>query len=86
MYSAWSALLAESYSGEIDYLLRYGLNKSSVPNAPHLENCKLKAQVNKRLDNHPENESYPTAAANEQSRYFMHRPMSEAAYAPWVCF
>lgn len=84
LFSAWSALLTESYSGESDYLLRYGLNKSSVPNAPHLENCKLKAQVNKHLDNHPENERYPTAATNEQSRYFMHRPMSEAAYAPWI--
>ncbi|KAM5561724.1 hypothetical protein ABKV19_022360 [Rosa sericea] len=84
LYSAWSALLTESDSGKSDYLRRNGLNRSSVPNAPHLENCKLKGQVYKRLDKHPENESHPTAATNEQSSYFRNQAMSEPAYAPWI--
>ncbi|XP_024189728.1 uncharacterized protein LOC112193726 isoform X2 [Rosa chinensis] len=84
LYSAWSALLTESDSGKSDYLQRNGLNRSSVPNTPHLENCKLKGQVHKRLDKHPENESHPTAATNEQSSYFRNQAMSETAYAPWI--
>ncbi|XP_004302101.1 PREDICTED: uncharacterized protein LOC101295143 [Fragaria vesca subsp. vesca] len=84
LYSAWSALLNESDSGESDYLLRHGLNKSNVPNAPHLEYCKLKAQVYKRLDKHPENESLATAAKNEHSSYFRNQAMSEAASAGWI--
>lgn len=99
LYSAWSAVLNESGSGESDLLQRLGVSRSNIPNAPHLENCMLKAQVNERLDKHAENEKYPpwtswkglldrypAAATNEQSRYFRHQDISEGAYAPWVCF
>lgn len=97
LYSAWSAVLNESGSGESDLLQRLGVSRSSIPNAPHLENCMLKAQVNERLDKHAENEKYPpwtswkglldrypAAATNEQSRYFRHQDISEGAYAPWI--
>lgn len=93
LYSAWSALLTESESGESDDLQRLGVSTSRVPNAPHLENCKLKTRVNERLDKCAENETYPpwtswkgllakysAAATNE------HQATSEGAYAPWVCF
>ncbi|ONI04990.1 hypothetical protein PRUPE_6G350700 [Prunus persica] len=91
LYSVWSALLTESESGESDDLQRLGVSTSRVPNAPHLENCKLKTQVNERLDKRAENETYPpwtswkgllakypAAATNE------HQATSEGAYAPWI--
>ncbi|KAB1208149.1 hypothetical protein CJ030_MR7G012994 [Morella rubra] len=54
LYSAWSAMLNED--GE--YLKHLRLTGYSVPKAPHLENCKLTAQVNQRLDKRSENESF----------------------------
>ncbi|KAL5837685.1 hypothetical protein ACOSQ3_014854 [Xanthoceras sorbifolium] len=97
LYSAWDAILTESVNGEREFLKRFGLNRSSVPNAPHLKNCKLSAQVNKRLDTCIKNESfppwtswtglldtYPASAANEQLRHFRHHTISEGAYPPWI--
>jgi len=88
LYSAWSAMLTKPTLEQLK------LNRDiSVPKAPHLENCKLRAQVNHRLDKRSENVSFPpwagwkglldmhpAAAANERRRY------SESAYPPWVCF
>ncbi|KAH7571831.1 hypothetical protein JRO89_XS04G0152200 [Xanthoceras sorbifolium] len=97
LYSAWDAILTESVNGEREFLKRFGLNRSSVPNAPHLKNCKLSAQVNKQLDTRIKNESfppwtswtglldtYPASAANEQLRHFRHHTISEGAYPPWI--
>lgn len=98
LYSAWSALLDEPVNAESKILKQVGLSRSSVPKAPHLENCKLSAQINERLDNHAENESfppwtiwkglldiYPSSATDEQLRYLRHQAISEGAYPPWVC-
>lgn len=98
LYLAWRALLAESPSVENEHLLQLGLNKSDVPNAPHLENCKLKAQVNERLDKRDGNENfppwtswkglletYPAAVTNERFVKFKHQAASEGAHPPWVC-
>ncbi|KAG5542649.1 hypothetical protein RHGRI_015702 [Rhododendron griersonianum] len=62
LYSAWSALLDESTKGEgelpqgADQVRR---SNNNVPKAPHLEDCKLSAQLNKKLDKRVENESFP---------------------------
>ncbi|KAI8530611.1 hypothetical protein RHMOL_Rhmol11G0072800 [Rhododendron molle] len=62
LYSAWSALLDESTKGEgelpqgADQVRR---SNNNVLKAPHLEDCKLSAQLNKKLDKHVENESFP---------------------------
>ncbi|CAK7341151.1 unnamed protein product [Dovyalis caffra] len=97
LHSAWSALLSKSEDGEIAFWESAGLNKSAVPNAPHLENCKLSEQVNERLDKRAENESlppwttwkglldtHPASMLNEQLRYFRHQEISEGAYPPWI--
>lgn len=94
LYSAWSATFNEAS----DYKdLR--LSKDGVPNAPHLENCQLSVQVNKRLDKRFKNENFPpwagwkellathpAATTLEQLRHFRHQVISEGAYPPWVCF
>lgn len=98
LHSAWSASLSETVDGESELLQRLGLSRSSVPNAPHLENCKLNAKINHRLDKREGNETFPpwttwkglldvhpASTANEQLRHFRHQAISEGAYPPWVC-
>lgn len=98
LYSAWSSLLTESASTENEHGLKLGLNRSSVPNAPHLENCKSKAQLNERFDKRVGTETYPAwtswkgvlemhpaAASNERLSRFRHEATSQGAYPPWVC-
>ncbi|XP_021742120.1 uncharacterized protein LOC110708325 isoform X1 [Chenopodium quinoa] len=71
--------------------------KSSVPNAPHLENCKSKALMNKRLDTRVGNATFPPwtlwkgsldvyskDSENEQLNDFRHQDMSQGAYPPWI--
>ncbi|KAI5554584.1 hypothetical protein BDE02_19G023900 [Populus trichocarpa] len=97
LHSAWSALLSESDDGKSAFWHSAGLDKSSVPNAPHLENCKLSEQTNERLDKRAENErlppwttwkglldTHPASMANEQLKYFRHQAISEGAYPPWI--
>ncbi|XP_065853951.1 uncharacterized protein [Euphorbia lathyris] len=97
LHSAWSASLSESVNGENESFETHRLSKSSLLNAPHLENCKLSESINKYLDIRAENESFPpwttwkglldmhpAATANEQLRYFRHQAISEGAYPPWV--
>lgn len=97
LYSAWGASLTKSVDEENEYLKQLRLSRSNVPNAPHLENCKLRAQVNEHLDRRSENESFPpwtgwkgllnmhpVAATNEQLRHFRHQAVSEGAYPPWI--
>ncbi|KAF7132042.1 hypothetical protein RHSIM_Rhsim09G0136100 [Rhododendron simsii] len=88
LYSAWSALLDESTKGEGE--LPQGADQvRNVPKAPHLEDCKLSAQLNKKLDKRVENESfppwnlwkglldtYPSSTAGERLK-------SNGAYPPW---
>jgi hypothetical protein len=93
LYSAWSAMLTKP---NLEQLKLNG--EISVPKAPHLENCRLRAQVNQRLDKPFENVSFPpwagwkglldmhpAAATDEQQRY-RRQARSENAYPPWVCF
>ncbi|KAJ6974792.1 hypothetical protein NC653_030815 [Populus alba x Populus x berolinensis] len=97
LHSAWSALLSESVDGEIAFWKSSGLSKSAVPNAPHLENCKLSEQINEHLDKRAENErlppwttwkglltAHPASMPAEQLRYFRHQAMPEGAYPPWI--
>ncbi|KAI9377111.1 hypothetical protein POPTR_019G019800v4 [Populus trichocarpa] len=97
LHSAWSALLSESVDGKSAFWHSAGLDKSTVPNAPHLENCKLSERTNERLDKRAENErlppwttwkglldTHPASMANEQLKYFRHQALSEGAYPPWI--
>lgn len=96
LYSAWTAMLDGSKDGEIEVL-----NSSSIPNAPHLENCELIAQVNERLDSRSGNGSFPpwtiwkgllgvellqpTLATYGERMSSGYQENSEKAYPPWVC-
>ncbi|CAN8265468.1 unnamed protein product [Cochlearia groenlandica] len=55
LVTAWDNL---SLNNE-DFLKKVGMNKSNVPNAPHLENCKSKRLVRQRLDTRIANMTYP---------------------------
>lgn len=96
LYSAWSALLKEPTDGR-EELRKLGLSRSAVPSAPHLEDCKSSAQVNKRLDSYAENEIFPpwtswkaslemhSASINdEQLKKYRRREISEGSYPPWI--
>ncbi|KAF7131874.1 hypothetical protein RHSIM_Rhsim09G0136400 [Rhododendron simsii] len=91
LYSAWSALLDESTNSEgelpqgADQVKR---SNNNVPKAPHLEDCKLSAQLNKKLDKRVENERFPpwtlwkglldrSSTASEQLK-------CNGAYPPWA--
>lgn len=89
LYSAWSAELNESTSG--------GKEGSSLPNAPHLENCKVKTELYEYLDKRTGTDVFPpwttwkgslqtfsVAAFNEQMQKLRHEAASEGAYPPWV--
>lgn len=95
LYSAWSCVL----TGGDECLQKLGTIESSLPNAPHFENCKAKTQLYDRLDKHTQNESFPpwtswkgfldmhpVAAASEQIKNFRHQAVSRGDYPPWVCF
>ncbi|OMO84469.1 hypothetical protein CCACVL1_10812 [Corchorus capsularis] len=92
---AWGALLTDKPDEESKILQRLGLSKSNIPNAPHLENCKLSDQVNKRLDTRigpgrfppwtnwkGSLDMYSSTAANDQIRYS--EATSDGAYPPWI--
>ncbi|KAG5532947.1 hypothetical protein RHGRI_027259 [Rhododendron griersonianum] len=89
LYSAWSALLDESMKRKGKSPRGAKGRRSNVPKAPHLENCKLSEQLNKKLDKRVENESfppwtlwkglldtYPSSAASKRLK-------SDGAYPPW---
>ncbi|KAF6145608.1 hypothetical protein GIB67_037641 [Kingdonia uniflora] len=59
LYSCWTAMLNESEDGAGELFRKVGLSRSSVPKAPHLENCKLSTEVYGHLDNRrQENENF----------------------------
>lgn len=96
LYSAWTAMLDESKNGEAEVV-----NVSSIPNAPHLENCELITQVNQRLDSRSENGSFPpwtiwkgllgeqllqpTLVTDGELMNSWNQENSGKAYPPWVC-
>lgn len=98
LYSAWSSLLTEPISGGNAFPRDLGLDKTTIPNAPHLEDCKSKAEANKRLDERSVTDGFPPwtswkgvldmhpTAMTEGSSYLRHQEMSEGSYPPWVCF
>ena len=99
LYSAWSCVLTKSANGATECLQKLGISRSSLPNAPHLENCKVKTQLYDRLDKRTGNESFPpwtswkgfldmhhVAATTEQIQKFRHQAVTNGAYPPWVCF
>lgn len=98
LYSAWSSLLSGLSLEKNELFLKLGLNESDVPKAPHLENCKLKAQENEQLDKRDGNEnfpswtswkgrldSFPAAATTDQFKNFKHQAAYEGSHPPWVC-
>lgn len=97
LYSAWSSMLGEPSDAVDKFLRSTGLGQSMLPNAPHLENCKLSSELNKRLDNRAGNETFPSwtswkgeldthpASTNdEQIKSFRHQEASKGSYPPWV--
>ena len=98
MYSSWSTFLNKSLE-DFKLLNSNGLGLPDPPNpkAPHLENCKLNAEVNQQLDKRMENEllppwtiwkgtlhNYLLSSAEEQLRNYNYRPIPGASYPPWV--
>lgn len=59
LYSAWNTLLNESLLKEQKPWNTLPLSRSSIPAAPHLENCKSRTQINGFLDNLRDNETFP---------------------------
>ncbi|KAJ9682509.1 hypothetical protein PVL29_018433 [Vitis rotundifolia] len=97
LYSAWSALLNETIVEDSEFFQRFGLSKSSVPKAPHFENCKLNTKVNERLDTRCKNgrftpwtiwkgflDIYPPSETDEQMIYLRQAAMSKGSYPPWI--
>lgn len=96
LYSAWSALL----DGEGNIFVG-GLQRSNVPQVPHLENCRSSVEASKHFDNHGENGSFPpwtlwkgllgldllrpSLSKGPDQMHFARRAKSEGAYPPWVC-
>ncbi|XP_058183320.1 uncharacterized protein LOC131301158 [Rhododendron vialii] len=93
LYSAWSALLDESMKRKGRKLPRGAKGRRpniNVPKAPHLENCKLSEQLNKKLDKRVANGSFPpwtlwkglldTYPSSTSSK----RLKSDGAYPPWI--
>lgn len=91
LYKAWSDLLIKP----TDQTFRP--SKLNVPEAPHLDNCKLRVKLNQRLDTRLPNESFPPwtiwkgmlddlplSSTDEQLRRFRDHIISEGAYPPWV--
>ncbi|KAG1361512.1 Alpha-(1,6)-fucosyltransferase [Cocos nucifera] len=95
LYSAWSALL----DGEGNIFVG-GLQRSNVPQAPHLENCRSSVEANKHFDNYGENGSFPpwtlwkgllgldllqqSLSKGPHQMHFGQRAKSEGAYPPWI--
>ncbi|PIA36303.1 hypothetical protein AQUCO_03400301v1 [Aquilegia coerulea] len=95
LYSAWSVVLNESI--DKDGML---LSRSSIPEAPHLENCQLVTQINKFWDNPRENETVPSwttwkgslgmellhqkSTLDKELQGVPHTANTEGAYPPWI--
>ncbi|XP_060175361.1 uncharacterized protein LOC132606065 isoform X1 [Lycium barbarum] len=88
LYSSWGNLVTQSAND---------VGKSNLPKAPHLEDCKLSAETNKRLDTRVRNDSFPPwtiwkgqldnfmwTAEDEELKYYRHQTVSEGAYPPWI--
>nr|XP_027104599.1 uncharacterized protein LOC113725565 [Coffea arabica]XP_027104600.1 uncharacterized protein LOC113725565 [Coffea arabica]XP_027104601.1 uncharacterized protein LOC113725565 [Coffea arabica]XP_027104602.1 uncharacterized protein LOC113725565 [Coffea arabica]XP_027104603.1 uncharacterized protein LOC113725565 [Coffea arabica] len=95
LYSVWSNSLSKSASEKGQSGISR-LDGQNFPDAPHLENCRLRVEINRRLDSRAENESSPPwtiwkgmldnfpLTTDEQQRYLGHQLTSESAYLPWI--
>ncbi|CAK9184847.1 unnamed protein product [Ilex paraguariensis] len=92
LYSAWSDLLTESKNGEGKFSQSAGLDRSNVPKAPHLDNCKLSTELSHRLENAsfpPRTiwkgmlNNFPVLSTDEQLISYRHQTTSKGVYPPW---
>lgn len=97
LYSAWSAELDKSKDVE-GQSFHKELEGTTVPKAPHLEDCKAGVEMNNHLDKHGENGSSPpwTLWRGSLGTKLFQRSMEtgwahfgnttkvEGAYPPWV--
>ena len=84
LYNAWSSML-NTTSDEV-------LKSSDVPWPPHLDDCKLNVERNKRFDSYGENRTFPhwTLWKGSLGLELLNQKYSENAnqyrkYPPWVC-
>lgn len=90
LYSSWTAFLNESKD-------LWASSGARVPKAPHIENCKRNAEINKRLDTRLGNETFPPwtlwkgsldiyseTAEDKELNHLRHQDISEGAHPPWV--
>ncbi|KAL0856125.1 hypothetical protein Bca101_061278 [Brassica carinata] len=56
LVSAWDNILLNNE----DYFKKLGMNRSDLPNAPHLENCEERTRVRERSDTQIENQTFPS--------------------------
>ncbi|PIN07961.1 hypothetical protein CDL12_19465 [Handroanthus impetiginosus] len=95
LYAAWNDLLSKSTDEDSSQKIR--LSKSDVPEAPHLENCKLSVEISQRLDTRLPNRSFPPwtiwkgmlddlplSATDEQLKSYRDQMITEGAYPPWI--
>ncbi|XP_027348842.1 uncharacterized protein LOC113860611 isoform X2 [Abrus precatorius] len=70
LYSAWSCVLTKSESRGNVCLKKLGISGSSLPKAPHFENCKVKTLLYDRLDKPMGNHSFPQwIAGSDEENY-----------------
>ncbi|XP_039685063.1 uncharacterized protein [Medicago truncatula] len=95
LYSAWNAVLNKSTTRDLEHKL--GIKWSSLPNAPHLENCKLKTQLYRDFDDRIGNErlppwtswkgflqTFPVVPDEHIQNPKSDEAVSEGAYPPWI--
>ncbi|KAL3520998.1 hypothetical protein ACH5RR_019147 [Cinchona calisaya] len=97
LYSVWSKSLSKSANeeGQFPGISRRG--GTNVPNAPHLENCTLRVEVNRRLDSRAENgnlppwtiwkgmlQNFPLTTDDQQRKFLRNQLISAGAYPPWI--
>uniref|UniRef100_A0A1D1YF32 Isocitrate dehydrogenase [NADP], mitochondrial n=1 Tax=Anthurium amnicola TaxID=1678845 RepID=A0A1D1YF32_9ARAE len=100
LYSAWGTILNESDGRKGDFFNKVKLKKFTVPPAPHLEDCKLMAQINHHLDSYGENGSFPPwttwkgylrlklfspmSVVHKDESVYGQREILKQAYPPWI--
>lgn len=99
LYSVWGAMLPDSKDSKGEFLNK-GLKTTNVPKPPHLEDCKMNAEINKFLDKRGENGSLPrwtlwkgklalelsklAFPSDDQHLQFGSRSVFENGNLPWV--
>ncbi|MED6131132.1 hypothetical protein PIB30_007103 [Stylosanthes scabra] len=97
LYSGWSCVLTKSESVANECLHKLGISRSTLPYAPHLEDCRARTKLFERLDKRTGNESFPpwtswkgfldmhhVATTSDQIQNFRHQAVTKGAYPPWI--